>query len=338
MDTRKIMALGKSSLVISLPKDWLRLNNLYRGDRVSLEVLKDLSLVVHPNMKPVASERRRVVVIEADEEEDSIIRIIISCYLNGYNTIQLTSKKIFTESQQKAIRSVVKSLYMRIIEANASEVVFQTLMDESMASVESGIERMHIITNSMFSDVVVAMKTWDRDLASSSFSLEDDVDQFMYFLHRVIRSAVTNPSLATKLGLDMLDCLDYQKLVDHIERVADQIDGIAHSIVFLHDRQDIVHELEWGILVEAADIAQKAYEQAVEFSLTKTIDKSNMIIDQQGRVRELLMKITPLPELVEYNRDSLGQLIVIRNNIQRISEYAADIAEITIDRAYKPLG
>jgi phosphate uptake regulator len=189
----------------------------------------------------------------------------------------------------------------------------------------------------MFRDVVDAMKTWDRDLASSSFSLEDDVDQFMYFLHRVIRSAVTNPSLAAKLGLDMLDCLDYQKLVDHIERVADQINGIAHSIVFLHDKQDIVHEAEWGILTEAANITQSSYQQAVEFSLNKIIDNSNMIIDQQGRVRELLMKITPLPELVEHDRGSLTQLIVIRDNIQRISEYAADIAEITIDRAYKPL-
>jgi phosphate uptake regulator len=38
LDTRKIMALGKSSLVVSLPKDWVRSNNLKRGDLVELDV------------------------------------------------------------------------------------------------------------------------------------------------------------------------------------------------------------------------------------------------------------------------------------------------------------
>jgi phosphate uptake regulator len=46
---RKVMSLGKSSLVISLPKEWMPLNDLKKGDAVSFNIQRDRSLVVHPS-------------------------------------------------------------------------------------------------------------------------------------------------------------------------------------------------------------------------------------------------------------------------------------------------
>ena len=46
---RKIMSLGKSSLVISLPKEWMQLNDLKKGDTVSFNIQRDRSLVIYPS-------------------------------------------------------------------------------------------------------------------------------------------------------------------------------------------------------------------------------------------------------------------------------------------------
>jgi len=134
METRKIMALGKSSLVISLPKEWIKSNNIKKGDVLSLEVQRDLSLLVKSSLK--TSEEKRKIAVELDDSaiSDSIFRRVIGSYLNGYNDIVLTSNNIFTVQQQHAIRNVVKSLYLRIISSNASRVSLQTLMNESMAN------------------------------------------------------------------------------------------------------------------------------------------------------------------------------------------------------------
>ena len=48
MDQRKIMSLGRSSLVISLPKHWTQLNELKQGDVVSLAIQRDRSLSIFP--------------------------------------------------------------------------------------------------------------------------------------------------------------------------------------------------------------------------------------------------------------------------------------------------
>ena len=329
------MALGKSSLVVSLPIDWVRSNNLKRGDIVALDVQRDLSLVIHPALKPRDTPRSITVDVDAEEHIDAIFRTVIGCYLNGYTDIELCSNRIFSVAQQTAIRNVVKSLYMRIISSNASSVVLQTLMNESMADIFSGIDRMHMITLSMCNDVVRAMKEWNHELARSVISLEEDVDQFMFFLLRLIRSAATDPSLATKLGIDMLDCLDLQTLVDLIERVADNVYKVADSVIQLEEHKDVIPDALWGILLQTTESSFKAYENAIDVFRSGSVEECGLIIDQQYELMKLARSITPFPE-IEVNEPIFYPLFVIRDSILRIGDYAADIAEVTIDKAFKP--
>ena len=146
------------------------------------------------------------------------------------------------EQIQQAIRNVVKSLYLRIISSNASRVSLQTLMNESMANLLDGVERMHLITLSMCMDVLKAMKTWSLELARSVVSLEEDVDQFMFYLLRLLRSAAIDPALANHLNIDMLDCLDYQSLVHIIESVADHAYNTAMLSLLLVDLHNALNE------------------------------------------------------------------------------------------------
>lgn len=225
---------------------------------------------------------------------------------------------------------------MRIIESAANSVVFQTLLDESMASVRSGIERMHIITSSMGQDVLKAMKEWDEDLALSVVSLEEDVDQFMYFLLRLIRSAAIRPTLANQLELDMIDCLDSQTLVHRIEQVADHTTNIANSIISMFEERMFMPKDAYPVLIESAEVAYDAYTRAVDAYLSKNVEDANDIIDLQDKIEELGQSITPLPYSGESGaKEVLCHICVIRDSIKRISEYAADIAELTIDRTFK---
>jgi len=180
--------------------------------------------------------------INSNEEIDMIQRRIIGCYLNGYDKIVVKSPKNFTREQQDSIRTIVRSLYMRIFESHANQVTLQAFMDESLASVTSGVERMHIITFSMAKDVLNAMKNWDKELARSVISLEEDVDQFLFFLTRLLRIAVYNPSLARKLEVTMGDCFDYHLLVNRIEYVADCLGDIADALIKLQEHRDMVSE------------------------------------------------------------------------------------------------
>ena len=107
MDQRKIVSLGRSSLVISLPKHWTQLNELKQGDVVSLAIQRDRSLAIFPGAGSKKGAKEISLHIDPTQKASTLKRNLISIYLNVYMTIRLFSKNIFPVFQQKAIRNIV---------------------------------------------------------------------------------------------------------------------------------------------------------------------------------------------------------------------------------------
>jgi len=233
---RKIMSLGRSSLVISLPKHWVKLNELKKSDVVSLAIQRDRSLVVFPSAEKKKELEEITLYVDPNEKGASIVRRIIGCYLNGYSSIRLTSKKMLSVTQQNAIREIAGKIYTRIMESDTKNSHLTTLIDESKASITSAINRMYLISHSMCQDALNSLKDHDADLAKAVYSLDDDVDHFFFFLLRLLRSAIIDPTLQKQLDLDPIDCLNYQMIIHRIEHVADNAANIAKNVIMLQGR------------------------------------------------------------------------------------------------------
>lgn len=336
MEQRKIMSLGRSSLVISLPKYWTRLNELKQGDVVSIAISRDRSLAVFPGAKKERETRKITLYVDPDERSVLIVRSIIACYLNGYSRIKLVSKKFFTVAQQKAIRNIVRMLYMRIMEADAKEMHIATLIDESKASLQTGINRMFTISTSMCRDVLTALKNQDATLARAVYTLDDEVDHFSFFLLRLLRSAAVDPTLANQLEVEPIGCLDYQTLVHRIEQVADQAANLAKHLIMLEGRRKKISEPLLERMYAAGCDALASYDKAVKALFSNDASYSDEIIESQAKIERLDEDIASLAFLKEKSTVVICASCSIRDSIRRIAEYASDIAEITINRSYKP--
>lgn len=335
VDQRKIMSLGRSSLVISLPKHWVELNDLNKGNMVSLAVQRDRSLIVFPSAERKREPRNITLHVAPDERESMVVRSIIACYLNGYRTIRLVSERIFSISQQKTIRRIVRILYMRIMESDAKTILIQTLIDESKASVVSGIRRMHLISSSMCRDSLKSLKDQDDTLARVVYTLDDDVDHFSFFLLRLLRSAALDQTLADELGLEPIDCLDYQTLVHRIEQVADNATNIAKNIIMLDGRRQRISDSLVELALAAGQIAIDSYFTAVEAFFSQNLEVSDKIIEEQKKIEKLDQDIASKSFQTEKTALLICATCSIRDSIMRIAEFAADIAEITINRFYR---
>ena len=335
MSQRKIMSLGRSSLVVSLPKHWARLNELNRGDVVSMAVQRDRSLVIFPGVEKKRESKKITLHIDARESKGMVVRRIIACYLNGYSGIRLASKGIFSVTQQKAIRHIVRILYMRIMESDAKTMDIQTLIDESKASVLSGVRRMHLISSSMCKDALNSLETRDAKLARAVFTLDDDVDHFSFFLLRLLRSVALDTTIANQLGLMPIDCLDFQTLVHRIEHVADHATNIAKNIIMLDGRGKKISDPTLRLLLTVGKVALASYNRAVESFFSKKAESSDEIIEEQKRVEGMDSDIASKSFMTEKDALIICGTCSIRDSIKRIAEYAADIAEITINISYR---
>ncbi len=337
MDQRKIMSLGRSSLVISLPKHWTKLNELKQGDVVSLAIQRDRSLAIFPGTGSKKSVKEIVLHIDPNDKGKTIKRNIIACYLNGYSSIKLFSKDIFPVFQQKAIRNIVRILYMRIMECGAKSMHIVTFMDETQASVISGIQRMHIIANSMFQDVLTSLETQDPLLAKTTLQLDDDVDHFSYFMLRLLRRAAVDSSLAHKLDIEITDCLDYQTLVHRIEQVADNASNIAQNIALLSSKKLTISEPLTKLMFTAGKTAHDIYEQAVQAFFSKDANKAQKIMEQGQLVEKSDQEIATWAFLHEKKKPIIiCATCSIRGSIKRIADYGREIALYTIHRSFSP--
>lgn len=333
-DQRKIMSLG-ASLVVTLPKPWVSANKLEKGETVSVKIQKDQTLLISPGPGFEGGKRELHLIIEPDESMSSIERNIIAGFLDGYTTIRLASKTFFSIDQQNAIRETSSKLYMMIVESEASHIVLETLLDESKMSVSTSIERMHVITYSMCRDVLNSLKEPNIGLIKTVISLENDVDRLMFLTLRLIRLAAIRPALAGQMGLDIIDCLDIQTLVHRIERIADHVAIIANSLIGLIERGAEIPEEVLETLVKAAGVAFSSYDQSVTSFILRDVSVTNEIINNETEIEDLYMKITPLQHPGDLNDvSSISNIVLIRESIRKISHYAADIAELTINRTY----
>jgi phosphate uptake regulator len=333
---RKIMSLGRSSLVISLPKNWIQLNNLNKGDVVSFAIQRDRSLVVSPGAEKKRKHNEITIRIETGEDATLLVRKIIACYLNGYFGIRLILDSGISLPQRNAIRNISGKLYMRIMDSDAQSMYLETLADESDASLQLALKRIQTICLSMCNDALKSLKTSDIKLAKSVFSLDDDVDHFSFFILRLLRNAARDPVLASELGIDPVDCMDHQTLVYRVEHAADYSADIARHIIMLSESQQEMPEDVLTLMFTAGTEAVDLYAKAVDAFLSKDAAFSVKILEQQRRIEKLDQEIASKAFIGNQKSALLVFAICsIRSNIRKIGDCAADIAETAVNRAFK---
>jgi len=333
---RKVMSLGKSSLVISLPKEWMQLNELKKGDSISFSIQGDRSLIIYPSTRKKTEIKEITLNIGQNEEEGLITQKIIGSFLNGYSGITVVSEKIFSIQQTKAIRNIAGRLYMRVMESDTKGVYIQSIADESKASIEQATQRMHFISHSMCEDAINSLKNRDLALAKTVYSLDDDVDHFSFFIIRLIRNAAQNPVLAKELRVDPLDCLDYQSLTYNIEHAADYAADITRHMIMLEGRQQTIPDDVLELMVTAGNETIDLYAKSVSAFLSKDVPFSFELMKRQKRIEKLDVEITSKAFTGEPKTAELVcALCSIRDDIQKIAECSVNIAEIAVNRAFK---
>jgi len=330
------MSLGKSSLVISLPKEWMQLNDLKKGETVSFNIQSDRSLVIYPSAFKKTELKEITLSIGQNEEEILITQKVLGAFLNGYGGIMLTSENIFTVPQIKAIRNMAGRLYMRVMEADAKGVYIQSLMDESKASLEQAVQRMHLISRSMCEGAFTALKNNDVALAKSTFSLDDDVDHFAFFIVRILRNAAQDPHLANELHIDPLDCMDHQMLVSRMEHASDYAADITRHIIMLNGAKQTIPNEVLALMINAGTEVAELYVKAVEAFFSKDVNAAVGIMKHRQKMDKLDVEITSKSFTgPQKSAELVCGICSIRDNIKRIAHCTFSIAEIAVNRAFK---
>lgn len=331
-ETRKIQFTGKSSYIVSLPKQWITDLGLKQGDQIRMIRKGSSTLELYPPKFETRIQKKEDATIEIDVEEDaSIIRKLISLYFLGFKTINVKPKTgRLSPSQRNTVKEAVKRMLMgsEIISDSSAGITVQVLVNLLELSVDGAFKRMIHLAKSMSSDAILAIKENNLDLAEEIINTDDEVDRFGFYIIRQLKIAIQNEHMLKEMGFrNARDCLGYRLVVKNIERTGDHAAFVAKDILEFKKpiKKEIIDKIQEmnEFALEVLDDSCLALFKEDYSQAEKTIEKTDMISKYEKKVREASKSLKDDEEVYRVRR--------ITENIRRISEYASDIAEIVLN-------
>ena len=229
--TRRLQRIG-SSILVSLPKEWVVANKLDKSSQVEIETAQNsLSITTQQSKKPT----KEVEIPYPLSKEDSVVANITGAYLLGYDLIRIKGKSTISIKDRENIRASMRSLVgIEIIDEDAKTITTQILLDESSVNPQKILKRMNSIAQGMFIDVLDMLQNPDQ--LASVVDRDSEINRQYFLLVRLIRSAIVDKRLAATFNLVDMDILDYRLAANIIENAGDTIvsitDTVAKSMAF----------------------------------------------------------------------------------------------------------
>jgi len=237
MAVRTLLKLGKSSLVVVLPKDWLREVGLRSGDKVLVKQEEDGSLKIIPANMSLSDETLRArVVVNLDKcgDEKLVQRLLVANYLIGNDTVTIISKKsVIPPHTLKSVREVISKLRgFEIIEQRPDLIVLQCMTDATKFSMENLVGRLLALILSMVDYVKKAFDEGKMEYLKEIPFLEDELDRIYWFGVRQLLMVQRNRALAKFVGIESaLHIVGNRTILKVLELAGDYLEEIAKDLL-----------------------------------------------------------------------------------------------------------
>ncbi|MGI0061691.1 MAG: PhoU domain-containing protein [Nitrosotalea sp.] len=312
---RRLQRIG-SSILVSLPIEWVQANKLEKSDEVEIETgSNSISITPTGGSRPP----NEVVISYPISKQENISAYVTGAYLLGFDIIKISGRSTISVDDREKIRGLMRRLVgMEIVEEDASNVNVQFLLDATTLSPDKILKRMSSIVLGMFLDTISCLTSDDRSVLQTMTSRDDEIDRQYFLLVRLIRSAMVDKKLATALNLGNIDILDYRVAANLLETAGDIITDLAHSI----------SELPKSDMKKLYDAA-KEIENVHEKAITSFIENNRKLaIEAITLHRSYQKKISTVGSSIDPKKQGSIQLLNLVFTFEKLSRCWADVADL----------
>lgn len=324
MDLRRLQKTSDGTFFVTIPKTWVVRNNLDRGAILSFTERKDGKILAEPY-----GEQERKIVTVTLTPSPLLQREIEEKYLLGYDVFEIVSQQIIQPDTREMVRRIVRRLVgLEIVEEDPKKITVQCLIEPSLLFPDRILRRLHLITLAMQKDAISSFANGDAKLANTVVERDEDVDRLYFLLVRVVRAALTDPSIAEKLSATPIDCLDYRILASFVENFADYATDVAESTWARSKGKDM--EGTMRSIQKAGDILNRMHKDAVESVFTRNLALAQQVTNLFGEANASIR--TAERGLVNAKPETIDRLATAVSALKAMAGTNIDIADLAVTR------
>jgi phosphate uptake regulator len=322
METRKVQRTGKSTFIVSLPKNWATNHSVGVGSLVYIRPTGngDLLLSVDRSEQDLTAE-----LDIGSKSGEPLIRDLIGCYVAGYRNIEVKSK-LMSSVQKNDVRQIVNKLIgPEILEETNNKVTIHDLLSHEELQTSQALKRIKNIVRSLIEDSISSLVNANNDLALDVIQRDNDVNRLNLLVMRqfmeILRSRSTNQG-----KMDSITAFTYMQAASNLERIADHALRIAETTGKCKCTIDV--EVAKS-LSRLKPIIIDLIDDAVSCLLQTDCEKANDIINRARDVRRVSEESATLTDL--RNGEEMLVRLVVAGSIERMLDYIMNLGELAIN-------
>ena len=194
---RKLVKQGPQSLVVSMPSEWIKKNNLKKGGEVELQEIANN--IVVSGKEIVEPKVREPYVLNIEGKDDALVkRYLTMLYRLGYEEIVITFTKQNIKRLKKEKNTKVEDFIsgahnrfigMEIIHSERHKIVLKCFTNTNIQELKSGQRRIFLLILSFMENMF--------DKKYDSQKAHDNVAKFINYFFRLL-NAIPEASLPNK--------------------------------------------------------------------------------------------------------------------------------------------
>ncbi len=320
---RKVQTVGRSTYIISIPKDWARIAGIKPGSTLKLRMDPSGSLIIESPIKE--RKGRKSIKIYLDPSDiGRAIRECVSAYIAGFNEIEIQFNEE-NRGEAQRVRKILEEIILglSLLEETPNSLKFYIVVDPRSMKFWDVVRRACKVANSMLSDVISTCNKMNEEILKSVIERDQLVDKLYILSLRQLTGALLGEFKLSDLELETVaETLHIFIAVKSIERIADHATIISSEI--LKVGLEKCSSIKWLELVlgDLNELLRKACKALLGFSKEEAHTIAKIAMDIRTKIRDIRNQ-----EALRGNVD----LLRIIDSLERIAGYLMDVAEATID-------
>lgn len=313
MERRKIQLIAGTTYSVSLPKEWVKKNNLKEKNEIILHEKNDKTLLLSPHS--LEGKKLEDVSLNIDDNIGNIDQILFSMYYLGVENITLFSKTDITKDIRSRIRKTMTHMSgTEISFEDKNKIKLKVLLDKSKIDINQLLYRINLIIDLSITNILEGI-----DLDEIRIN-ENEIDRLYHLIAKIVSLSLIDSNVLHSSKINNVSLVPSYFLIG--KRLENVGDNINHLSGYLNKRI-----AEFDSKKEILTFIKTQIERSINYLLKdKKIIFEKVTATDIKKINKLIFKIKD--DTIRYHlQEMLRFMINIEEEIVNISFYSKLIKE-----------
>lgn len=272
---RKIQLIAGSTYSVTLPKDWIRKNNLKEKKELTLFEKSDRTLLLSADS--AAEHKLSDITLNCEDYAHNIDQVMLSAYYIGVENIHIKAKDEIPKDIKSKIRSIITNMSgTEITHEEKNSIEIKVFLDKSKVDVMQVLFRVGLILDSSLSVLL------DKPSLKEIELNEDEIDRLYHLITRVISLSLIDSNILRSSKIENVSSIPSLFLISkRLENFGDHLNTIAHHFSHLKKDKVIVNEVLVSIRGELSRSLSSLVSKKNKSVFNKIADKKVALIKEK---------------------------------------------------------